>query len=56
MIWTSTRRPDLAPDDGPVDGTGCPRALNISYATWHGADTVISGALSTHGSPSAARG
>ena len=44
VIWTST--------DGltwhRTTGLTAPgaRALNISYATWHGADTVISGALS----------
>jgi len=45
VIWTSAngltwhRTTDLTAPGA--------RALNISYATWHGADTVISGALSS---------
>jgi len=44
VIWTSPNGLTWHRTTG-LTASGA-RALNISYATWHGADTVISGALS----------
>jgi hypothetical protein len=44
VVWTSPNGLTWHRTTGLTAPGG--RALNISYATWHGADTVISGALS----------